>query len=120
MKYIVPICRTSFSFREIEVEANSTEEAGRIALDTAGNFEYSEKDADYEINGEIQPIPVFENNAYKKALIEYGPRVVHEAESYYGTDFDKNFWDDLNEQERNAYLAQAKYRLANIGVPNAY
>lgn len=49
-KYNVHVVRTSFAFRVIEVEADSVAEAKDIALDTAGDYEFSEKDAEYDIN----------------------------------------------------------------------
>lgn len=118
MQYIVPMCRTSFAFYEIEVTANSIEEAAKIALETAGNFEYSEKDANYEINGSIEEINPIVASPFKKAILEYGNRIVREAEAYYETDFGKSFWNDLNEQERNEYLAKAKLNYSKSGVTN--
>jgi len=50
-KYIVSVCRIGYSFRDIEVEAEDMIEAERIALDEAGGYEFSEKDANYESNG---------------------------------------------------------------------
>lgn len=47
-KYVVSVCRTSYAFRDIEVRAKNEKEAKRLALDQAGDHEFSEKDADYE------------------------------------------------------------------------
>ena len=48
-KYSVEICRTSYAFTTIEVEAESEEEAEDLAYDEAGNHDFSEKDADYSV-----------------------------------------------------------------------
>jgi len=48
-KFAVEVVRTSYAFKTIEVEATSQEEANKLALDQAGDHEYSEKDADYKI-----------------------------------------------------------------------
>lgn len=47
-KYIVTVTRTSYSSRDIEVEATSELEAKEKAIDEAGDYEFSEKSADYE------------------------------------------------------------------------
>ena len=47
--YKVEVCRTSYSFATIEVEADSEEEAEDLAYDEAGNHDFSEKDSDYSI-----------------------------------------------------------------------
>jgi len=47
--YTVQICRVSYSFATVEVEADSLDEATNKALDNAGDLSYSEKDADYSI-----------------------------------------------------------------------
>ena len=49
MKYNIEVCRISYGFATIEVEAESLEQAEEIALDEAGNYEFSEKDAEYTI-----------------------------------------------------------------------
>lgn len=46
-KFQIPVVRTSYAFKTIEVEAGSLEEAQRKALDEAGNHEFSEKNVDY-------------------------------------------------------------------------
>lgn len=43
----VPICRTSYAHKTLEVIATSEAEAIEKALDDAGDHEFSEKDADY-------------------------------------------------------------------------
>lgn len=48
-KYKVTVSRISYSARTIEVEAESDIEAYDKALDEAGNYEFSESNADYEV-----------------------------------------------------------------------
>ena len=50
-KFIVEVCRTSYGFNEVEVEAETPEEAEEIALEGAGNYLYSESHADYKTDG---------------------------------------------------------------------
>lgn len=48
-KFTVSVCRTSYQFTDIEVEADSQEEANELALDEAGGHTYSEKSAEYSL-----------------------------------------------------------------------
>jgi hypothetical protein len=48
-KFVVSICRTSYAWRDIEINATNKEEATAAALDICGNYEYSEKDSEYRI-----------------------------------------------------------------------
>lgn len=48
-KFKGTVCRTSFGFHEIEVEAKNESEARVKILDEAGDYEYSEKSSDYSI-----------------------------------------------------------------------
>ena len=50
-KFKVEVCRTSYSFNEIEVEAETPEEAKELALEVAGNYTYSESNAEYTTDG---------------------------------------------------------------------
>lgn len=50
MKYTVLVIRTSYGNREIEVEADSEEGAREKALEEAGNHEFSEHTAEYEVD----------------------------------------------------------------------
>ena len=50
-KFIVNIVRTSYSFKDIEVEAENEEQAKEKALEKAGDYEFSEKSADYTAEG---------------------------------------------------------------------
>jgi hypothetical protein len=51
-KFIVTMCRTSYAFTDIEVEIPEgdlmQERAEEAALGVAGDYEYSEKSADYD------------------------------------------------------------------------
>jgi len=48
-KFNVTVTRTSYSSRDIEVEAKNEKEAKEKAVDVAGDFEFSERDADYDV-----------------------------------------------------------------------
>lgn len=43
------VMRTSYAWRDIEIKAANATEAYVIALETCGDYEYNEKDADYSI-----------------------------------------------------------------------
>ena len=47
------------------------------------------------------------------AIAEFGPEVVDKAESDYETDFDKNFWLDLSDEERQRYLIRVQMAIAS-------
>ena len=48
-KYIVSVVRVSYGCRNIEITANSEAEARATVLDWCGDYEFSEKDAEYSI-----------------------------------------------------------------------
>lgn len=49
-KFSIEVCRTSYSFRSIEVEAESKEQAEQLALSEASNHSFdNEKHADYSL-----------------------------------------------------------------------
>lgn len=50
MKFRIPVRRIGYSFKTIEVEAKNRKEAEEMALDNAGNYEFSESTAEYEID----------------------------------------------------------------------
>ena len=50
-KYSVSITRIGYAHRNIEVEADSELEAQEKAMDMAGDYDFSEGDADYECEG---------------------------------------------------------------------
>ena len=50
-KYEVSVTRIGYAHTTIEVEAESEEQAEQKAIDMAGNYDFSEHDADYECNG---------------------------------------------------------------------
>lgn len=45
----IPVVRIGYGFKTIKVRAKSQEEAEQLALDEAGNQEFSEKESDYKI-----------------------------------------------------------------------
>lgn len=45
----VPVVRIGYGFKTIKVRATSQEEANQIALDEAGNEEFSEKSSEYKL-----------------------------------------------------------------------
>ena len=47
--YKVEVCRIGYSFATIEVEAENEDEAEDLALEKAGNHDFSEKDAEYSV-----------------------------------------------------------------------
>ena len=48
--YEVLVSRISYASRNITVEATSEKEAKKLATEEAGNFEFSEHDADYVVD----------------------------------------------------------------------
>lgn len=48
MQYEVNVCRIGYAHRTILVEAKNEEEAKDIAVDKAGDYEFSEHSSDYE------------------------------------------------------------------------
>jgi hypothetical protein len=48
-KFTVSVLRIGYAWRDIEITAATEEEARATALDVCGDYEYSEKDADYSI-----------------------------------------------------------------------
>jgi propanediol dehydratase large subunit len=55
-KFSIPVIRSGFACRNIEVEATSQEEAENLALDEAGNYEFSEHTSEYDIDGGFVPL----------------------------------------------------------------
>lgn len=49
MIWQIDMIRVSYGFRTLEIEAATKEEACEKAYDVAGDYEYPEKDATYEI-----------------------------------------------------------------------
>ena len=56
-KYRVAVVRIGYGFKDLDIEATSKKRAREIALDVAGNYEYSEKTADYKVDyvAEVKP-----------------------------------------------------------------
>ena len=47
-KFKIEVARISYASRIIEIEADTEEQAKEKAIDEAGNYEFSEHDADYK------------------------------------------------------------------------
>lgn len=58
-KFKVSVYRTGYSQRDIEIEAKDSNEASEVALDVAGDYEFSEQNSEYEVEyvEEIEPKP---------------------------------------------------------------
>ena len=52
-KFTIPVVRISYQHRDIEVEAETQEEANNKALDEAGNHLFDEKNAEYQLESSI-------------------------------------------------------------------
>lgn len=46
-KYSVDVCRIGYAYATIEVEAENETDAMELAVEQAGDYEFSEKDAEY-------------------------------------------------------------------------
>lgn len=53
-EFDVPVVRTSYSYKTFRVKAKSSEQAQRLAVEQAGNYEFSEKNVDYSAEGAIE------------------------------------------------------------------
>jgi hypothetical protein len=49
----VEVCRTGYGHATVRVRAASQAEAETLAMDQAGDMEFSENDADYEVTGTV-------------------------------------------------------------------
>jgi hypothetical protein len=72
----VEVRRIGWGFRTIKVYADDQVEAEQIALDTAGDYEFSEHSADYDISGGGSSPEVTEREL---SQIEYGIITIHRA-----------------------------------------
>jgi hypothetical protein len=72
----IEVRRIGFGFRTIKVYADDQVEAEEIALNTAGDYEFSEKTADYDIAGGGSSPYVTEREL---SQIEYGIITIHRA-----------------------------------------
>lgn len=59
-KFKVSVVRISYAVREIEIEAESEEAAKELALDEAGNYEFSEHNSDYEVESVFEAWKIVE------------------------------------------------------------
>jgi hypothetical protein len=50
-KFTVKVCRTSYGFNDIEVDAETPEQAEEIALEKAGDHLVSESSSEYTTDG---------------------------------------------------------------------
>jgi len=50
-KFTVTVCRTSYGFNDIEVNAETPEQAEELALETAGDYLFSENGSEYTTAG---------------------------------------------------------------------
>ena len=48
-RFDVDVCRTGYGFATISVMAANAQEADELALDRAGDYEYSEKNSEYTL-----------------------------------------------------------------------
>lgn len=53
-EFDIDVCRTGFGFATIKVKAENEFEAGQIALDRAGNYDYNEKHSDYTLSNPVE------------------------------------------------------------------
>jgi hypothetical protein len=49
--YEVTVCRTGYGFTRFQVQAATLDQAQELALDEAGNHDYSEKTSEYSVEG---------------------------------------------------------------------
>ncbi len=94
-KYKATVCRTSYSYREIEVEAKNKKEAKQKILDEAGDYEFSEKSAEYSLT-----TPPEKN--YKEQSISF---------EYEG----KNYKFKFTPYESDYWISFTGTKLVNIG-----
>jgi hypothetical protein len=50
-KFTVKVCRISYGFNDIEVDAETPEQAEELALENAGDYLFSEKSSEYTTDG---------------------------------------------------------------------
>lgn len=62
-KFIVSVLRISHAWHDIEIDAVNEAEARATVLDVCGDYEYSEKDADYSIE-QVCDIATDETRSY--------------------------------------------------------
>jgi hypothetical protein len=72
----IEVRRIGWGFRTIQVLANNQIEAEQIALDTAGDYEFSERSSDYDLANGSSSTEVSEREL---SQIEYGVITIHRA-----------------------------------------
>ncbi len=86
-KFIIPVVRIGYGYKDIEVEANSQKEAEELALDTAGDLEWTDKESNYELqnkpacksSGELEDI---KSDYRSLVLISYQSKLDNLIEAY--------------------------------------
>lgn len=48
-KFVIPVTRIGYAYRDIEVMATSQEDAEDKALNEAGGFEFTERESEYKV-----------------------------------------------------------------------
>ena len=66
-KYVVNVCRIGYGHLDLEVEADSENEAMEIALDNAGNESFVENQSEYEV-GYVESCEVFNYTPLRKKV----------------------------------------------------
>jgi hypothetical protein len=59
-RWLVEVNRVGYATREIEVQAGSREEAEDMAINMAGELEFNERSAEYEVAGASQVLELKE------------------------------------------------------------
>lgn len=49
--YSIHVCRIGYAHRDIDVDATNKKEAAALALEKASSLDFSEKDAEYTVEG---------------------------------------------------------------------
>ena len=68
-KYIVSVVRTGYGILDLEIDANSEEEAVEIALDNAGGELFSQHNSEYEVNGDVIRVDQIVNTKSNKIIV---------------------------------------------------
>lgn len=99
-KYKGTVCRISYSFREIKVEADNDEQAKEKMLDEAGNYEFSEKSSDYSLDGGVQRVLSQQSLKFSYQGKSFDFEFTPEEEDWWtgfqqhGFDFDVHYLED--------------------------
>lgn len=80
-KFEIEVCRIGYGARTISVEAETLAEAEREALDSAGDYEFSEHDADYGLTSDA---PLSITNDIKEEIEEVCSYLGGEVDDFVG------------------------------------